>query len=773
MNGLFGFQTTMIDSGGQRRVLHLIYSGVHIPEVPTVEDYLSKRFKHGPAPDHVLVLCPQPLVGAMKQRFKGIQAIDRLRRSSIQLASFDQNAQLNSLLNLAPRSNGLETLDRKVVSVALFPPQGDSSLLLDGLTSFIVPRGRSQAIVLEKAPEGYLFTKPSSRNSNYFIRAENALIDQDFVAYLALAVFQFSLARAHANEALRVIYVDTMSIAILGHEIASLLEVFAHLSSKRPRAIRLESFGSYEGLKSPEFNHVSNSFCLISASTSLSLADAWIKRFPGHPASQTLTLFSYLAHSDKNPLSRTLFTLTKPNDDSPDTSMQSSQGYREIRIIGERFVVEPSLPKEVEFGAMHGKNLSKTLTPLVTLRKALVGQNVLKVNVADKAIRRDLFIEAEKLLLTPIVHDWIKKTASQRVSTGVRYIVAQSDPASKQMGQTFVKDLRSVNSSVELLVEDQLTGIEKFNGNVIVVAAVVGRGSRLLNISRDLRIKQASGDRQYLVACICADSAKSIDSLRSDLCMSGPQDKFTMESCLALAIGENRGGEAWTAEGKLLSLDGLQTIFQKRRDILDSSTTTGLTTNTFAETPSNRVLMLRPSFVFWGGDSNDFSAEDTPLVYATIRSVIQNARENVKDLPEPRRLGSVGFQQVVVSPAFFDRFNDGIIQASLLRSARDHELDFRGRGPLSERMKDFISQAAQSPLLERGEAALELLIALNTKRLKLNKEDIAGLIKELKDCKAVSQCKPLEALINHLDATQNTNGSRPFPTIDSDGQQPF
>lgn len=83
-----------------------------------------------------------------------------------------------------------------------------------------------------------------------------------------------------------------------------------------------------------------------------------------------------------------------------------------------------------------------------------------------------------------------------------------------------------------------------------------------------------------------------------------------------------------------------------------------------------------------------------------------------------KRLESGELQQVLLSPEVFSRFDDGVIQAAFLRAALPAELDYRAQETHSLAMGDITPGYGQ----ERGEAALEFVIALAIGKIRLHKD---------------------------------------------------
>lgn len=128
------------------------------------------------------------------------------------------------------------------------------------------------------------------------------------------------------------------------------------------------------------------------------------------------------------------------------------------------------------------------------------------------------------------------------------------------------------------------------------------------------------------------------------------------------------------------------------------------------------AMRLRAGFAYWPDGYQP--APFHPEVLATVAVLLQRAREHDK-LPDDKRLSTASYRQVVLDPENFARFNDGVLQGALLRCAQPSELDYRADHAASDFMKALILRALGRATEEAGEATLEFLLALMTKRLQL------------------------------------------------------
>ncbi len=233
---------------------------------------------------------------------------------------------------------------------------------------------------------------------------------------------------------------------------------------------------------------------------------------------------------------------------------------------------------------------------------------------------------------------------------------------------------------------------------VLIVAAVIGKGTKLLSISRDLRDIH-TGAKNYLVGFQVSDSIFDYEKLRKNLEYSSNKSKNIFSSMDSFAIGTS-----------------LANTYRNEKIIpfYDSST-------------RNEPLLLRNDFAMWD-TSYDPSEDHSASVLLTMASILQNARESKEFEDTNDRLNSDTLQQVVLDPENFARFNDGIIQAALLRAAHPQELDYSSDRETSRHMKEILKNIFLSFDRDQGEASYEMAHALRSKKLRICNEDFKELM---------------------------------------------
>jgi hypothetical protein len=155
----------------------------------------------------------------------------------------------------------------------------------------------------------------------------------------------------------------------------------------------------------------------------------------------------------------------------------------------------------------------------------------------------------------------------------------------------------------------------------------------------------------------------------------------------------------------------------------------GLLDDLFLPSPRGANLSLRDGFAFWKF-RYDASAVSQADVFVTILAVMHELRQLRQGV---RPLGRDVHSAKVISPRCFERFNDGVVQAALLRAAYPGELDYSGDSSLSEEMKGVLDFIFGHAKVDAGEAANEFLLAIVAGQLRLDTAHVDLLIRQFAD----------------------------------------
>ena len=82
----------------------------------------------------------------------------------------------------------------------------------------------------------------------------------------------------------------------------------------------------------------------------------------------------------------------------------------------------------------------------------------------------------------------------------------------------------------------------------------------------------------------------------------------------------------------------------------------------------------------------------------------------------------------LTDPGKLRRFNDGIIQASILRKACAEELSNSIDNPVSQEMRNLLLSVLENERQEQGEALLEFLFAISIEKLYLKEIHVRALL---------------------------------------------
>lgn len=573
-----------------------------------------------------------------------------------------------------------------------------------------------QVILL--APPGYAYQKPSGSRERFFLKPDLALATSASVAFVALALFHKLFAgRLHRTRDLRSVYLDTMAIAPVAYGLRDLLDL-----CRERQAYLIESFHSYGGMENVKRPLPGMSICLISASSSMSLHEKWlVEKEVG--ADEVVTLLTV------NPVKKlsdgALLAIDRPAEVASEGPPQLS-----IRLKGETFLPEQEPAKKVLLSeAIHGS------TEEVRLFKTFAGAGVFDVfrRPARGGQRvRALFVDGMALVGRDEFKKWLKTQLLHRVRAATQLIIYQDDPSSKVLADQVAALCGSLLGLKKLQVEvaTALRALEiPPTAGVIVCAAVVGKGSQLLEISRALRDKH-DGPRLYVVGYQVAETRDELKTLPSNLKHSkAVLHEFAVFGTAAVGsqLAQSHAAEVEMYYQRSASLAGLPPQLAKRAKAIGEVGAVGALALLPCGPKTSESLHIRPGFAYW---PKDYVAQACQAeILGTVGVLLQRAREHDK-VPEDRRLSSSSFRHVLLHPENFTRFNDGVLQAALLRNAYPSEIDYRGDHAASDFMKSVILRALARATEESGEGILEFLLALALRRLQLADAHLTEVIDE-------------------------------------------
>ena len=709
MSDLYDFEVSLAPSAeAEPAQVVVFFTGPESITDIQVTDALQKRLPGYILPDHLIFLIPQCFEEQIQK-----QCQDRASPLSSALQRRDARSSLSYGFAYHD-GHGSITKYQNISGT----PKNISKLLQNG-TAKLVKAGMEKLVrctsVLTKAPAGFLFSKPSSRSANYFIRAENLLSETLHAHFLAFASLKMLKQAATSTMGEPdTIYLDTMAFLPIALSMQLYQARFGN-----PTIQTIKSFHSHEGLKDGRLPGGNAALCLISASTSCGLAEQWI-RVNSAPPSRVATVLSFMEKSESCTI---VHTLERPQDFEMLAESETSEARQTIRIHGERFIAEHTETRLLNISMDH---LPDGLQPKF---ESFIGKVLFRcvkpIQGGDR--RRTVHVDKEKLVETDGFKDWFKKCLDQESPASTKLIIHDKDSASDKLATQALKYLTDRGLSCTKVSEEDFNQDEELHGSVIVVAAAAERGTILQRVSRRLRIAQKSGTRLYIVGALFGRTYELMKDLSSNLTQPPKGERrYVFKAFMEIPAGAAVCSNHWAKEKDIISKlvafgDESLLLIKHRADQLAAEEASGLSSQAFWPSSfTNEEMKLTDGFAFVNG-KEDVKKASTVDIFLTILWILQNAREGAK-IKDAKRLESGELQQVLLSPDVFSRYDDGIIQSAFLRAALPTELDYSAHEIYSAAMADIILRVAKGYSYERGEAAMEFIIALAIEKIRLHKE---------------------------------------------------
>ena len=558
--------------------------------------------------------------------------------------------------------------------------------------------------------ENYHFRNPSGKHTDRFIRLSNILVRHAEITFLAFAMLPFiPLDTRNA-------YIDTPAV----HAVVSALNELRR-GTEPESYVAAENFRSYYGVDDHPFTDVSQSVAIISASSSGGLAQRLNARGFGDDQIAHLLFLGERKGTLRIAIDLAMDPRGNPKGHEPARRTYETncvlcrQGSIFIELRGDQFDVSPPQPVPLVVKQAHAPD---TLMPQFA---RLVGGQCFGSSASN--LHR---VDTDALLLHAGYAERLDYFLRRFVPAGARFCVLADEQseawgqlAAAKSGQTFQFVRADQPNEIDAAIQDA-------DGPLLVMAAAIGSGRRLLDISRELRTAAPRAPITYLVGFAKPTSAEQRKTLRNSLVFSNREAHHAFETVEEMVLPSARRENAWERELQFLQ-EGAHTWAGRNRTFIDDriarleNASSPLCDDVFVGNGYTGSLKLRPGFAFWS-EGLVTGVETQADVFATISSVLQNLRTAPQSAKEALRSG--WFRQTLIHPEVFGRFNDGIIQASFLRAALPSELDYRSEPELSEQLARLIGRIVEGAHLVRGEGAFEFLLALGSERLRLKAEHL-------------------------------------------------
>lgn len=574
------------------------------------------------------------------------------------------------------------------------------------------------------AKETYHFVNPSRRHTKRFIRLSNILVNAAEIGFMAYACLPF------ISDDIDRLLLDTPMLHSIAASINEIRAVFGL------PLLDVENFRSYGGLQEEGIAGDDGSLVIVSASSSGGLARKLVAEYDMLP--EQIVHFLYLG-TNPEPVNK-ICDLFIDEDENPhgvaaipivysaDDCKYCEQGSYQVHLHGDQFDVVGPQPDPILLRKVDApKNLSSTMG-------RLIGRRALSVFMAEpeRTRRRDYFISADRFISDKSFRDRADYVFRRVIPASVSHIM-QVDEYSEDLSKLAEDFISQHNGSAKIV--DDVDQIMVTDGSSIIVAvSAIESGRCLTDISRELRSVAQDSPIIYVVGIEKTSGFSQREALKKTLIQCPHSVNHEYVAIEQLTLPTANGRNAWNQEYDFLKANvellgkDVEEFVQARIARLKQSSEP-MTDDLFLPALGDEKLEIRDGFVFWpsGIDVTESTQAD---VFFTIASVLQRLRANSESNPSSAAIRSVWYHQTVLDPTNFVRFNDDVIQASLLRAAEPSELNYSDSPIESREMARIIAGIVRSADRLRGRAAPEFMLAIASGRLKLRDEDLSLVVRE-------------------------------------------
>lgn len=616
-------------------------------------------------------------------------------------------------------------------------------IINQGLANIFISNGG----LVESNGISHHYVFPSGKHSTKFLRTANVLVEKSEIDFISLNILHL-----FKKTEIRNIYCDTLSINVVGYSICDYLKRYGEGED-----INIESFKSYDGIYSKSTRFYDDAVFLISASTSGGLVHYLKENHPEIHSENVCVLYYLpidknstlalervmcnLQRNDKLNYGITSYKQFKPNEKCLFCDNQSTA----IKILGDSFSLDEPIVNTRNISA--DKYITKSLKDFVELFKynQRTGTS-LKVSFSEDTISRkkyNLYIDYENIIKNIDDKQYerhkikIDAFIDQFVPVSLKYIIHLNDRGSELLANYILKKIGLCsNNSIKIINQSELNETlipQNDSGSILIVGSCITNGKNLLYLSRFFRNYNNIRLVYFIGINRISDSEKAKE-LKSNIKygLYGPENSSFIE-IESINCDNSNFQTPWEIE--LDYLKEIQQNLDKRSSFIDKRIITisrfsdkeskGGTESIFYEDLTGNQLEIRKNSAFF--NSNDYHRQITQSdVYFTISCVLNNMRNNKVD-----GLYQTNFVKNLLDPFIFNRFNDGIIQASILRAAKHEELNYSFSRKNSEDMLMLLKTFTKHRDEYQGEALLEFLYALSIGKLRLFKEHYPLLIDDL------------------------------------------
>ncbi|HXU35490.1 MAG TPA: hypothetical protein VN937_03940, partial [Blastocatellia bacterium] len=724
MNSFFTFDFLLDDaiSPGRPPRFAVVFCSKEELEVERLIEKLALFLEDSFPPDHLIVLGSYPLLKPLADLGVDARLIERLPEVT--------------RLSTPPSVTTLYfDIDGKIYDARTRVQLNDAALV-EGIRrgGFYSLFSRRQPI-LESSPSHH-YVKQSGKHTDKFIRTGNVLISSAEVSFIA------SYLLRHLTQEVTHIYCDTASISVVAYALVSL----KRWMDPTFRSPTIDSFSSYQHVR--DFHFQERSLFLISSSTSGDLARILVDE---HKIERKRIVTLFWAGETETE-GEILCDLTKDFEGTPaafgaiasypegkcDLCRQNSPA---IRISGDQFL--PHNPDVVAL-LLKRNHAPRWLKPFM---EEWAGKGVIRCfhEEGPSGAKMEIFLDLEEVYSAdseslvkrfPRHGAKLVKILTQCIPASLCRIIHLDDPASQAMAKLVkLEHQRHMASSSQVEIKSA-RNVSRFStenvknqGTTLVVASSILSGRSLMACSQSLRKIQTNDAIVFVVGLARTRHESVVEEVQSNLTHGKYGTGTYGFHCVdQVFVPDDTSDEelSWDAERNLLTkmteryseeADFPRDLVNDRlRDITVGEATEkkGLVNRLFWQSPFDREeLEIRPNFALFDLFRGGLSPSQADL-YFTMSAILHSLRTPAKG---GASLLHHDHQRVLLAPSNFQRFNDGVLQAALLRAAHKAEIDYRVSEDERAKMKRILGFLFDNLDNEHGEASVEFLVAMASERL--------------------------------------------------------
>jgi hypothetical protein len=729
---LYSFiREVVVKNHGKRKEKFLVifcpYKGINT-SYNDIYNQLRNYFQSNILPDKIIVLCAEYNKNEITELFnKNSEIYDY-----IPLFTLDSEFENISIASLQKGGDFIVQVGFTISAEFI------KEVINAGLVKIFNENG---GLIVSQSAHHFVF--PSGKHCDRFLRTGNVLIKGIHIVFIVFALYKHLKGKQFIS-----IYCDTSSVNSLAFAYIDLLREF---DSSFKSSVQVESFGSYSGFESGKFSAPIDSLFIISSSTSGSIIKRMIEDRKQNIQLENICIV-YGLNVERTHSQRVICDLTKIEETNPEglppfnsynvnkgeTCLLCLKDSKPIDVKGDVFLLEkPNINGRLLTIKDNPSELRKFSDYFI---KGPSNESILKCFYKEKAIgekKYDLYVDVDAILKEwehrnethPFenIFSKLEKHILQNIPASIKYLIVLPDSSSSALAKIIILVLKLHGVMFDekniLMMEDINTIDKKDSGCIAIVSACVTTGRNLLFISRALREYEDNYRRVYFTFINRTANKKHFEFLESNLSL-GEFGKNTHKiiNVETILCSQEAYLTPWHKEKEFLKEleefceeKSIKTVsFCKERiDILNNcATTNGLVDNLFFSSLSDKKLKINKGFAF-APAIPDFIQNSTQAdIYFIMSTILHDCRCS-------GQLDQSEYVRNLIEPGNFVRFNDGIIQAAILRAAKPDELRYDLSPEMSVQIQNIMEDMINHIEDDHAEGILEFFYSLAIEKLRL------------------------------------------------------